>query len=257
MASNLSSIGFDFADASEFQSAMLRLATDAVERLGCSEGDYSIWRSRTGAEIWFHLPSFGTEDDARDIAGLTPFFEGSSEVMLEIAERLKRPDDNAFEGAFRAAVRADDGKLKSLSVVVDAVDFATHAERPLPFRSLARLTVFGQAVSAFADEAAYLSARRREGEPALGAEGFLPVGQFANIEDEAAPLTSDVLFTGRIVENSPLVNEASGKAFHWLVVATQGVHLDVVVDPAAVRGKLLEGGVVEVGGMLFGRLLEG
>ena len=86
MSSNLSSIGFSFASAEDFQATMLRLAPDAIERISCAAGDYSIWRSRTGAEIWFHLPMLGTEDDARDIAGLTPFYEGFGAVDIEVVE---------------------------------------------------------------------------------------------------------------------------------------------------------------------------
>ena len=122
MASNLSSIGFSFDSAEEFQATMLRLAPDAVERIGCEAGDYSIWRSRTGAEIWFHLPMLGTEDDARDIAGLTPFYEGVGAIDVEVVARVQRPDDNDFEGALTAHVKDPDGGNEGFPITFDAVD---------------------------------------------------------------------------------------------------------------------------------------
>ena len=257
MASNLSSIGFAFTGADAFQDAMLRLARDAIERVDCSAGDYSIWRSRTGAEIWFHLPPFGTEDDARDIAGLTPFFEGTSEVAVEITECITRPGDNEFEGAFLARLVLDDGAADQYSLVFDAVDFAVHAERELPLRAHARLTGFAQSVRAFADEAGFAAADAGGHGIRLGPQAFVPVGQFANIEDDAAPRTSEVLLTGRVVEHRKLVNEVTSTPFHWLLVGSVGATFDVVADPECVRCDIVEDGIVEVRCMLFGRLLEG
>ena len=121
MASNLSALGFEFADAQTFQDTMLNLAAASIEQLDCAAGSYAIWRSRTGAELWFHLTVFGDENDARDIAGLTPWYEGESEIELELVERVARQDDNAFEGAFSARLVGI-----CLPLLFSAVDFAAH-----------------------------------------------------------------------------------------------------------------------------------
>lgn len=228
MASNLSSIGFDFGDAEDFQAQMLARAAEAAERVGCGAGDYSIWRSSTGAQIWFHVRPFGTEDDARDIAGLTPFFEGESDVALEIVERIVRPGCNEFEGAFRGIVGGGDGH----PVVFEAVDFAVHADRTLPLKCRARVVGFATMVRA-----------------------FLPTGAHPTPIGEQKPATGDALLKGRVVEHHELVNEATGRAFHWLLVESLGATFDVVADPEAVEGEIVEGGAVEVGATMIGRLI--
>lgn len=258
MASNLSSIGFAFDSAEEFQAAMLRLAPDATERLGCVPGDYAIWRSRTGAEIWFHLPFLGTEDDARDIAGLTPFYEGLGMIDVEVIERVHRPDDNAFEGAFTAQVGDPDGSNEGYPLTFDAVDFAAHEQRALPFKAQARIVGFARNVRAFASDSAYSAGTSGEADRiALAPRAFIPVGQFADLEageGESVPPASTALFTGRVVEHRQHTNEATGREFHWLLVETYAAVLDVVADPECVIGDIVEGGTVEVGCVLIGRL---
>ena len=255
MASNLSAIGFVFDDAESFQETMLRLAPEAVERLGCEAGDYSIWRSHTGAEIWFHLPLLGTEDRAQDIAGLTPFYEGLAEIEIEVAERVNRPDDNGFEGAFTAQVRDPDSDDYAYPITFDAVDFSAHAARELPFGTAARITGFARHVRAFADEAAYASDRSGPGsEIALAPRAFIPVGQLEDAPDDAPP-ASTALLTGRVVEHRHLTNEVTGRQFHWMLVESLAASFDVVADPDSVTGEIVAGGTVEVGCVLIGRLI--
>lgn len=260
MASNLSSVGFSFATPKEFQETMLRLAPDAIERIGCAAGDYSIWRSRTGAEIWFHIPVLGTEDDARDIAGLTPFFEGMSEIEIEVVERVNRPEDNDFEGAFTAQVMDPEGSDYTYPLTFDAVDYAAHAGRELPFKAHVRMTGFARNLRAFADEAGYAAAASgASGGIALAPRAFIPVGQFTE-DDEGArpePPASTALLTGRVVEHRKHVNEVTGQAFHWLLVESLAATYDIVADPEIVEGEIIEGGTIEVGCVLIGRLIEG
>lgn len=226
MASNLSAIGFDFSDGPAFQQAMLGLAAHGIERLDCAAGCYSIWRSRTGAEIWFHLGVFGHEDDARDIAGLTPWYEGESEIAVEITERLKRPDDNAFEGALEAVLLEGEGRATGGRLTFHAVDFAAHAGRTLPWRCTVRLVGFARYVRASVSPAA------------------------------VGPGRDGMMVTGRVTAHRRLVNEATGAAFDWLLVDSGGAGLDIVAEPAGIEGEIAIGTTVEVGCVLFGRVLE-
>ena len=225
MADNLAALGFSFTDADEFQERMLELAAASVERLDCEAGAYAIWRSRTGAEVWFHIGLFGTEDSARDIVGLTPFLEGASEVALEITQRCKRPDDNAFEGAFVA--RLEDGG----TLTFDAVDFAAHAGRALPFRSHARLTGFAVAVRIIDDEA------------------LAPA-----IVDAAGDHLLEL--TGRVVELRRVVNEATASPFCCMLLQSDAATVDIVAAPAVLAGEIAVGTHIEVACRLFGRLLD-
>ncbi len=259
MASNLSSIGFVFADAEEFQRKMIELAATTIERIPCDAGDYSIWRSRTGAEIWFHLPMLGTEDDARDIAGLTPYYEGLGTIEIEITARANRQNDNLFEGAFTADLQDPDGNGVGNPLTFDAVDFAAHATRELPFRTAARIACFARQLRAYPDEASYLSEKSGPlGDIGLAARACVPLGHFAEKEEcgEEAP-ESTALITGRIAEARRHTNEATGHDFFWLLVESLEASFDVVADPDIVDGEIVEGGTVLVSGILIGRLLPG
>lgn len=259
MASNLSSIGFSFENAEDFQAMMLKLAPNAIERVGCEPGDYSIWRSRTGAEIWFHIPMLGTEDEPRDIAGLTPYYEGLGEITVEITERIARPGDNAFEGAFNAQVLETGSGEPAYPLTFDAVDFAAHATREPPFKARARITGFARNLRAFASEAAYAAGGASGGSGfALAPRAFIPVGQFLEDDTDAAegPPASPAVLTGKVAEHRRHVNEATGQAFHWLLVESLAATYDIVADPEIVEGEIVEGGTVEVGCVLIGRLIE-
>ena len=236
MANTLASIGFDFTDPAQFQERMLELAAGAIERLSCPPGDYAIWRSRTGAEIWFHLGVFGTEDDARDIHGLTPFFEGASDVAVEITERVQRPDDNPFEGQLVARLclarrRADQpdapvaGTPADTRFTFDAIDFAAHADRPLPFVCQARLVALASSIRT------------------------ITVG-------EPAGVFSTTRLSGETLEIRRLQNEASGGRFVALVLDCAGTTIDVVAEAGLVPGDLEPGAAIEVDGRLFGRLMD-
>lgn len=259
MASNLSSIGFEFSSAEDFQETMLRLAPNCIERVGCEAGDYSIWRSRTGAEIWFHLPMLGTEDDARDIAGLTPYFEGLSEIEIEVVERFQRPEDNPFEGALTAQVRETGSGAQAYPLTFDAVDFSLHAARTLPFTAQARIAGFARHLHAFVDEQAHAAGdgAARSG-IALAPQAFIPVGQFAQDAESDAPTeaASTALLTGRVEEHTRHTNEVTGRAFHWLLVESLAATFDILADPAVVVGDIVVGGTVEIGCVLIGRLID-
>jgi hypothetical protein len=258
MVSNLSTIGFEFADDASFQATMQKLAGDAFERLACAEGDYAIWRSRTSAEIWFHITGErqpdGTQKD-RDVIGLTPFFEGVSDVAVEIVETVVRAGDNDFAGAFLAWVDPDeDSGLGAHQIVFDAVDFAAHCDRPLPFMARAKLTGFARSISIVAANDAAGNARA-----ASSARGFMAIGLFAGRDphsDEPPPApTSNAVLTGRVVEHSKLANEETGTAFHWLLVETADATFDIVADPELVPLDLAAGVTVQIGCLFFGRIL--
>ena len=256
MASNLSSLGFLFDDAEAFQAKMIELAGKSLERIPCESGDYSVWRSRTGAEIWFHVPMIGTEDDANDIAGLTPFYEGLGAIDVTVQVRHKNHDDNAFEGSLTAEIADIDGMGYPLTF--NAVDFAAHASRDLPFKATARIVCFARELRAFPSVEAFQADKSGAlGEIALASQAFIPIGHFTEKEDcgETAP-EATALMTGRVVECRRHTNEATGHDFHWLLIDSLAATFDIVADPDIVTGEIVEDGIVVVSGILFGRLMS-
>lgn len=261
MASNLSTIGFVFADEDEFRAAMVRYAAEAAALAACETGRYGIWRSRTGAEIWFHFSA--ADNGATAICGLTPFFDGQSDVEIQITKSIRRDGDNAFEGSFHGWVGADETGEGKYPLVFEAVDFAVHANGPWPKTRRVRLSAFARELTAFADEAAFAAPRADDSEESLNLapKAFIPVGLFAaamSNEDglEATTPSPSALLTGTVLEHRTLQNEATGKSFEWLLVDSLDATFDVIADPDVVSGTIVEGGTVEVMATLFGRFLD-
>lgn len=278
MASNLSTIGFDLSDNAALQELVIRLANAATAGLSSPVGDYVIWRSRTGAEIWFHLApgASSSEDTPREIIGLTPYFESRYATAIRLTSKIARPTDNPFEGAFCAWVTppeseaapppsdpSDPGGIGSeegsYPLVFDCVDFAVHADRSLPASCRAKLTGFARELRVFPDEAAFEAAQPPEN--GFAPQSFFPVGLFAASDalDEtgqpAAP-SSNALFNGRIVDHKLLTNEETGTSFYWLAIETLDAIFDVVAHPDVVKGQIATGAVAQAACWMFGRLLE-
>lgn len=259
MVSNLSTIGFHFDDDAAFHKTMQHLTADAFERLACGPGDYAIWRSRTSAEIWFHLTGERDETGAlkdNGVVGLTPFFEGLSDVPIEVVEAVIRPGDNEFEGAFLAWVNPDEETgLGAHQIVFDAVDFAAHCDRPMPFQARAKLSGFAREIK-IVEPSDKASRARAEST----ARSFMSIGLFPNMRPTAggegeAP-SSNALLTGRIIEHTTLSNEATGAQFHWFLVQSADAAFDILADPELVPAGIAVGAIVQIGCLFFGRIVS-
>lgn len=261
MASNMSTLGFDYEEQAEFADAMSKLANETVERLSSSRGEYAIWRSRTGAELWFHL-SAEDEDGAREILGLTPYFEGRSDNQMSLTHAIRRPDDNPLEGAFYGWMNPDaETGEGSYPVVFDAVDFAAQGDREPPLLVGVRMTGFAREVQGYPTAEAYTAAAAEGGQRLeLAPQAFIPTGLFAAASEAgdgeaSAPPSSNAVFTGRVAAHELLTNEETGQRFHWLLVESLDARFDVVADPAVVAGDIAVGGTVECACWMIGRIL--
>lgn len=262
MASNLSTIGFVFPDQEQFQSAMLGCAAAAGARLPCDDGEYGIWRSATGAEVWFHLGR--SENGETEIHGLSPFFEGRSEVRMLISNAVHRQGENVFEGAFHGWVNPDETGKGSYPLLFDAVDFSSRVAIPLPSVHRIRIAAFARELSAYKNDADFLAAQTESDGLKFAGQAFIPTGLFVAAQDaaenaqSAAPEpASTALLTGTVLDHCLLRNETSGRDFHWLLVETLDKQVvDVVADPVVVKGDIVEGGTIETSSLLFGRFLD-
>lgn len=259
MASNLSSIGFHFSDDAGFTKVMTRLAEEAGEHVGCAAGDYAVWRCRSGAAIWFHLAA--EREGTREIVGLTPFFEGASEVPVRVTSRQKRSGDNAFEGALYAWIAPEageaDGQEGAYPALIEAVDFGALAEQELPVLARMQICGFAHELRAFPTAEAHRAADDQQ--PGIASEAFIPMGLFtaATRESIGDPEPSAAaLVTGTVAEHRLLTNSVTGQHFHWLLVESFAASYDIVADPAVVTGQIATGGTIEASCTLFSRLLE-
>lgn len=266
MASNLSTIGFVAEDDAHLAAHLQRCAQNVIDVIDCPAGTYGLWRSRSGAELWFHM----IRPDGRDvteISGYCPFFEGESEVLLKLTERMKRPFDGPFEGLFVGWVAPDDTGEGSYPVVFEAVDSNAVEMIELPAVVTARLSAFARSLVAYPDEAAFLA---REGNAfTIAPQAFLPTGLLAQAtrgdgdaddatsgNGDAGPPPPTAMLTGIVRSHAIRQNEATGATFHWLMVESYDATFDIVADPEVVSGPIAEGAIVEVTATMFGRLLE-
>lgn len=257
MASNLSTIGFHFADEQQFRDGMIACASEAQDQLECPGGHYGIWTSHSGAQVWFHLGRTGSGEI--EIFGLTPFFDGKSDVALTLRRAVQRASDNAFEGNLEGVIETEDGD--GYPIAFDAVDFALSGAQELPVKRRVRLSAFAHDVLGYKDEAAYYAAAEQTPGVVFAAQCFVPLGMMASEQTEEGatpprPVSPALAyFSGRVVQSHRLVNEKTGHEFDWLQVETLGALLDVVADPSIVAGDLVEDGIVVVNAVLFGRIL--
>jgi hypothetical protein len=255
MASNLSTIGFVFADQSAFVSTLLPLAEQAGGQLVCPPGAYGVWRSRSGAELWFHLQR--QADGQTEIQGLTPFFNGETTVDVAITAAHQGPNDSPFEGTLTAWVNPTEaGTDGDYPVVFDAVDFAAFDAGTLPVKRTVHLVGFCRDLRGFVDMEAYEVYCRETGESELrmAAAAFIPVGMFPGSDGEASLATSKAYFTGRIESVAPYINETTNEEFVTAVIETYGMRIDIVADPTVIDGPLQEGGMALVSAQVFGRV---
>lgn len=276
MASNLSCLGFNITTEGQLRDLVLKLADKADFGLNCEAGDYVIWRSRTGAQLWFHLTDpDASNEGAREIVGLTPFFEGESCVRVKLTERFQRHGDTPFEGAFQAwvlpakpsngasATEIDFDQDGIYPVIFDCVDFAGHTRSALPAECEVRFTGFAREVQAHRNDDAFTAAQTGSPHP-LAAQAFFPVGMFAAAAgeggvqsqgDSPAQPSSHAMLTGKVVACAKLMNEETSAHYHWLRVESLDATFDVVADPDVVEGDITIGAIVQVACWMFGRIL--
>lgn len=255
MPSNLSAIGFTFADEPSFLETMAALAGDAVERLACAPGDYAIWRSQTGAEIWFHLEGergiFGGLENS-GIVGLTPFFEADEPHRVRLLAHHHREGDSDFEGAFTAELPGDTEPAQTF--VFEAVDAAAHDTRELPLETRVKLVGFAREVHVLPSAPG----------PADHQGSLKPLAlraaEAADNDNAATARTKGpyghALLSGRVNTVAELTNEVTDAAFYRLDIITEAGAFALIADPAVVTGTLVAGVGVKVLCTLFGRILD-
>ena len=260
MASNLSSIGFVFDDDAEFQATMTRLVNEAIMRLACDDGEYAIWRSRTGAEIWFHLVPESPGSETLEPVGLIPFFEGQSENAFRTDRAFRCTDDNLLEGRLVGWIVPKHADGEGYPLVLEAVDYAAHYARRMPATWTVRLTGFARQLTAYASEADYLSVSDRRlplNGKSFVAAGLLEAKAEAAGDAWASPDAAVILLTGTVIAHEQMTNEASGGGFHWLLIeSADATTYDIVADPEVVSGAPSVGGTVEVMCHVFARVID-
>lgn len=238
-------LGFPDPEDPQHQAA-LRRAFDLAETVPSPHGNYRVWKSGSGAQIWFQADA-----DSRYPACL-PHFEGSGCMDFGVtawhSAAAERPLHGSAAGWAGGEIDQDEHGAPTVygdyPLQIGLVDFANWSQRPLPLVVHLRLTAFAARCMAVTDEEDLEELEDFSG-LRLESEDFLPA------EDNQLNLIS-----GRILDAALLTNELTGQAFYWAWVRVQNGELDLVVHPDCLTGELLPDGFLQAEVWLAGRIIK-
>jgi hypothetical protein len=260
VADHFSVIGFK-ANSTEALSALVtNLLEKGGEKQPCAAGYYHRLRSAVGPELWVHMQKTAEADsDPYMAVGITPFFEGEGRAPIRVRAMRQRPDDNLFEGAFYV-------ELGPTIALIDVVDFARFAGKPVPFMAMAQIVAFPHALRIFESVAAF-QAKQASETIKIAPRSFLASGLFAGgngsgdvvfldpeAEDFSAPARA--FLTGEVQKTERRRNPETGQEFTWALIGTAGGTFDLVADDAVLPCSLRPGMIVEGEFWLCGRVVE-
>src|SRR3989475_11434268 len=81
-------------------------------------------------------------------------------------------------------------------------------------------------------------------------------GIFYQKGKKMAPPNPEIMFCGTVQDTSRLTNPITGHPFFWARVRTLGGELDVVADPAIVKGTIKKNGIIGSMSWLSGRIQQ-
>jgi len=253
MVSNLRHIGFVHQSQDDLPDLVEQLIDHVTDRVAAEGGDYRIWRSATGAEVWLYVEGSRRADGGLDVAriiGLQSFFDPRSRCYVRIDRLLRRPGEPRFVGSVVGRFAGDRaGTAASTPVVFDAIDFdAPRAHGPGATCSV-KLVAFGRSLTAFADEAAF----RKAGSETAG----LSPSSFSATGLMAGPVTpsSHALITGAVVRHARHLYEVSSLPFDHITVACPDAPIDIVMDSRSVPAAVRPGAIVSAMCWMVGRFL--
>lgn len=260
-ANHFSVIGFKASSAEDLSALVNNLLEKGGEKQPCPAGYYHRLRSAVGPELWVHMQKATAtgEADPYVAVGITPFFEGEGRTPIRVRAMRQRPNDNLFEGAFYV-------ELGPTIALIDVVDFARFAGKPVPFMAIAQVVAFPHELAVFENEAAF-AATQADKNVKFTPRSFLASGLFVRgggsgdivfldpeADDFRAPARA--FLTGEVQKSERRRNPETGQEFTWALIGTAGGTFDLVADDMVLRDALRPGMIVEGEFWLCARLVE-
>ena len=249
MVDHFSPIGFLIKSEEDFMELVNQIE-EAEDIVPVKKGTYIRWSSGCGAELWLQA------DRKNRFIGGSPHFSGTSQVQIGLVDRVKRPYDNALEGAFRAwADPTPEGPTNgAYPFVFDAPDFAAYPDFKVPSLATAQISAFAEEITVYESQEAFLASQT--GEHKLAPQSFIPLGLFPDSAQGKESADARAWFAGHVLKSEKRVNDLSGETFIWASVETLGGTYDVVVASSMMDELPVEGSVVSGSFWLSGRLQE-
>ncbi len=270
MCMSLHAIGF----ACELTPVTSQFVAQAVRRASimvpCAQGNYHIWKSHRGAEIWFHYPTPDARqrkadakadaspsfDPIDDLKGITVSHRGLSSIVMRLAHSTPNSSRNPLEGVCVGTLEARRGKGRP---TLFSFEHIGHALDPFIKPITARVQVIGLAhkIWAYPTEDQLMRAmpdKRLIGRGALMAVTPGEVRE-VNLVYRSKPNTL-WLCTGLVKRSMRLVNPETQQPYVWLLLDTERGDIDLLASPDVIEGDISTGHMLQAVVSMAGRVLE-
>jgi len=124
----------------------------------------------------------------------------------------------------------------------------------LPSEVTVQLAAFPREILAFENQEAMRSSNTWMNQ--MAPESCIPSGLFLPKGQKIDPPNPEIMFCGTVQDTSQLTNPITGHPFFWARVRTLGGELDVVADPAIVKGTIKKNGIIGSMSWLSGRIQQ-
>ncbi len=256
--SHFTCIGFTISSPEELKS-IVNSVVEKGESIQLRRGCYYLWQSGLfGAELWIHV------DDLHMFTGMTPHFDGKSDLLVKSAREMSKSGSLSLGGFAKGLI--EDKRLRSQRnrepFVFEMVDrgrydpFQRLDDRSFAFPSIShvQLTALAYRVDFYETDDDYRMSQR--GGLELLTEAFIPGATIHPDFSNTNRLESAASITGRVIEHRDLVNPFSNNKYRWILLKTLGGTVDVVVDQDGLNKSIADGGVISGTFWLTGKLLN-
>jgi hypothetical protein len=273
MCTRLHAIGFPCEIDRQTAMFIAGAAASAKRRVVSPRGEYRIWRSPTGAEIWLHYaelarpkpagggsPEAGGEakpfDAIADLSGMSIVHGGTSNVRMRLVRSIATSSKNPLEGLGIGSLGSIRPNERPIVFTFELLGFALErVGRPMDVR--VQLTALAQRVWAYPSEAAYLSGTPSRRLIARGAIADVTPTDLADLQLIYEPKPGSLwLITGDVIRSMRLINPVTSAPYYWISLATDRGNFDVIANPSIIQGEISDGPVVQAVVSVTGRILE-
>jgi hypothetical protein len=249
VSSHFTAIGFPVREMREYW-ALARRAAESGQRFALSGGRaLARWAPGGGPEIWVELSAAG------EPVAATPFFATDDAYRIALTGHGASGDGDVegWVDGWLNPTEDDEPYSGLFPLRVDLVNYALALPRlgTRPVLPL-RLAVILHEVTLYPDAEAYEAVKEVSYRP--------PVQSFASslhhsLDDPRADPDATALVTGYVAEAREMTNAATGAAFWWVRIATEGVTLSLLGDREVLPAGPHAGMVLSGSGWVLGEAL--
>lgn len=246
MSSHMSCIGFPIYSGDDFRRFAQQLENEGT-MIPVRAGSYLYWRGTNGEEIWIGA------DKHKNVVSMVPYHAGSSQIHVEVRNRITRREASPLDGAFYAWVGNDEDKEDpGYPVVFDCPDYHCYADARLPLDINAAITAFPDELEVYESEEVYGADQSKPMK--LASRAFIPSGLFNQGSGQPMEPQSLALITGVVKEAGVKTNPISRMTYWTAVVSSYGGDYNMVFDSESLKRPLKPGNVIQAECWLCGRL---